>query len=198
MAGGRVRDSLDSVLRISQLESGRVRPNVAEFNIADLLRGSCKLHQEWADQEGLTLKTKGLEEPIQVCLDSKFVGQIVNNLLDNALKYTQEGEVELELEARAETIHLSVSDTGVGIAANEQKQIFRAYEQTDSARDSGVGGVGLGLAITSNLVESMGGRIRLESVPGEGSCFTVTLPRYCGPEDIPAGGPNAEQLLTSR
>ena len=109
-----------------------------------------------------------------VSCDKGHLQQIVNNLLSNALKFTGKGHVLLEAMFHKGELCIKVQDTGTGMDNNEQKRIFDAFERLDNARN--IPGFGLGLAITSRLVSQMGGSIRVESRPGEGSCFIVSLP----------------------
>lgn len=146
------------------------------------------LFEEIADSHRLAARQKklaftasfsGLD--VMVNCDSSHIRQIVGNLLSNALKFTFHGKVLLEVEYRPGNLHISVLDTGMGIGLEEKKRIFGAFERLDNARN--IPGFGLGLAITARLVSLMQGHVEVESVPGEGSRFSVFLPM------LPAGHP---------
>ena len=122
------------------------------------------------------------------------LSQVIGNLLDNALKFTDEGRVILRLSWHEEKLRVSVSDTGIGIAPEDQAQLFEPFSQVDNSATRRFSGTGLGLAISKRLVSLMGGEIRLESEPGQGSCFwfelsNMALPCHCQPareESAPA------------
>ncbi|MCP4488263.1 MAG: hypothetical protein GY820_13210, partial [Gammaproteobacteria bacterium] len=108
--------------------------------------------------------------------DENRLQQILHNLIGNAVKFTESGSVEVSAVTGDEQIVVSVSDTGIGIAAEKQERIFDAFEQADASIEREYGGTGLGLAVTWQLVELHGGELRVESTPGEGSVFSFTLP----------------------
>jgi PAS domain S-box-containing protein len=120
------------------------------------------------------------EMPPLLC-DEGLVRQVISNLVDNALKYSPDGGlIELRVDDGPEYVHFSVLDRGLGIPASEQDRIFDKFYRLDADMSRGVGGSGLGLHIARELVEQMGGSISVESTPGAGSTFTVTLPREPG------------------
>ncbi|MCL1477504.1 MAG: ATP-binding protein [Marinobacter sp.] len=122
----------------------------------------------------------------RVLTDPVRLRQILNNLVDNAIKFTTQGIIAIDVQRclpasdatddNAEWLEIRVSDTGVGIPDDQQAAIFQEFEQVDPIRDSRYGGTGLGLTIARRLVGMMGGSISVESVAGEGSCFCVLLP----------------------
>ena len=121
--------------------------------------------------------------------DSGRLRQILVNLVGNALKFTEHGEIVVSVEATSQTdeligLHLRVRDTGIGIPLDKHRLIFEAFSQADSSTTRQYGGTGLGLAISSQLVEMMGGRIWVESEIGHGSTFHVVLPFGRGAEEM--------------
>jgi signal transduction histidine kinase/HAMP domain-containing protein len=108
--------------------------------------------------------------------DARRLRQILLNLLSNAVKFTSEGEVRLRVNAAAESVVFMVTDTGIGIAPEDQERIFEMFQRTTQARTLGIEGTGLGLAISRYLAQAHGGSLTLESQPGVGSTFTLTLP----------------------
>jgi len=108
--------------------------------------------------------------------DGRRLTQVLINLVGNAIKFTDAGEVAIKAEAHNGSFHVSVRDTGPGISAADQARLFQEFQQADNAITKKKGGTGLGLAISKRIVEMHGGRIWVESQPGQGSTFTFTLP----------------------
>jgi|GEM_PF-4042786 len=169
-----VNDLLDA----SKLDLGRAAVVPAAFNPVELVEevvGSC---QVLAKQSGVQLRFHGAEESLLVA-DRVRVGQVLYNLISNAIKFSPEGGVvEVSLGAPSETeLELRVRDQGIGIAAEHHALIFEKFRQVDGSATRAYGGTGLGLAISKGLVELHGGRIWVESSKGEGATFVVRLPR---------------------
>jgi CheY-like chemotaxis protein len=149
--------------------------------VADTLAETLKTLVARAEQKGLALvfePTPGL--PSQVRGDPGRIRQVLTNLCDNAIKFTAQGSVTVKarctpVEGDAFELQLSVSDTGVGIAAEKQQGVFDAFQQADTSTTRQFGGTGLGLTICARLVALMGGRIWVESTPGQGSTFHFTV-----------------------
>ena len=117
------------------------------------------------------------KEDLRVVTDPSLVVEILQNLVDNAIQYSDDdGRVEITTERAADSIRLTVKDNGVGIPKRHRRRIFERFYRVDAARSRAVGGTGLGLAIARHLAELLGGTIELESAPGEGSEFTLVLP----------------------
>jgi signal transduction histidine kinase len=108
--------------------------------------------------------------------DGRRLTQVLINLVGNAIKFTDAGEVAIKAEANNGSFHVSVRDTGPGISAADQTKLFQEFQQADNAITRKKGGTGLGLAISKRIIEMHGGRIWVESQPGQGSMFTFTLP----------------------
>jgi two-component system CheB/CheR fusion protein len=170
-----LRKILDSILRMAKLEAGDTFAVPEEFDLVGTIEDVLELHEPLADEEHLSIAYRGPDSSVDVELDSRFMTQILSNLVDNAVKYTDEGEVVVELSETADRVRIEVSDTGPGIPEEEQKEIFERFETGSggAARDS----IGLGLAITRMLTDAMDGEISVESAPGEGSTFAVEFPR---------------------
>jgi signal transduction histidine kinase/CheY-like chemotaxis protein/HPt (histidine-containing phosphotransfer) domain-containing protein len=175
---------LNDVLDLSRIESGKLQIEDRPFNLLDELKGQRALYLAQAQAKGLAC-TLDMDPalPERLWGDAARLRQVVGNLLSNAVKFTPGGG-RIELSARwldrgaasAPEWQLQVRDTGMGIAADKHATIFDAFTQADTSTTRRFGGSGLGLAICARLVRLMGGRIDLQSAPGEGSCFTVTLP----------------------
>ncbi len=131
--------------------------------------------------------------PPQLQGDPVRLSQVISNLLGNAVKFTSQGSVSLQLGWRHERLRVSVTDTGIGISAEDQALLFEPFSQVDSSATRRFSGTGLGLAISKRLVELMGGEIRLQSAPGQGSCFWFELPGMALPCEC-SSRPEPDQL----
>lgn len=165
---------VDTLMNFYLLDTGQVWENVSNFHLESLFREIADSYMPSAKKKELRLLTRFSDMNAIVSCDKGHLQQIVNNLLSNALKFTGKGHVLLEAMFHKGELCIKVQDTGTGMDNNEQKRIFDAFERLDNARN--IPGFGLGLAITSRLVSQTGGSIRVESRPGEGSCFIVLLP----------------------
>ena len=172
---------VDTLMEYHRMDEGGTHSKNTLFSLKTLFEEIADSHRLAARQKKLafTASFSGLD--VMVNCDSSHIRQIVGNLLSNALKFTFHGKVLLEVEYRPGDLHISVLDTGMGIGLEEKKRIFGAFERLDNARN--IPGFGLGLAITARLVSLMQGHVEVESVPGEGSRFSVFLPM------LPAGHP---------
>ncbi len=186
-----VNDALD----LARIEAGKLELAVAEFDVRRLLDEVSALTAPVAARKGLHFGQQVAGNVPRVVLgDATRVRQILLNLIGNAVKFTDAGQVRLEVEALSPGLRLVVADTGPGLNAEQQARLFRRFEQAEGARTSARhGGSGLGLAISQELAAAMGGRILVESAPGEGTRFTVELPLPAGsdvaavPRDAPLG-----------
>jgi signal transduction histidine kinase/CheY-like chemotaxis protein/ligand-binding sensor domain-containing protein len=171
---------IDDILDFSRIEAGKLALDPISFNLRDSVAQTMKTLALRAHQKGLEITCEIRPEvPEEVVADPTRLRQIIVNLLGNAIKFTEVGEVGLEvtLESRTDEqaqLHFIVRDTGIGIAPEKQKAVFEAFSQADGSTVRKFGGTGLGLTISSRLVEMMQGRIWLESELGKGSCFHFT------------------------
>lgn len=165
---------VDTLMNFYLLDTGQARENISVFCLETLFREITNNYMPLVQKKGLQLLTRYSGMNAVVSCDKGHLQQIVNNLLSNALKFTGKGYVRLEATFNVGELCIKVQDTGAGMNDEEQERIFDAFERLDNAR--GVSGFGLGLAIVSRLVSQLGGSIGVESHPGEGSCFTVSLP----------------------
>jgi two-component system, sensor histidine kinase and response regulator len=183
-----VKGSADSLLQVindildfSKIEAGKLDLDPIEFKLRDMLADAMKPLGIRAHRKGLELVTHvPADVPDALVGDPTRLRQILLNLAGNALKFTDRGEVEVSavVEARADselTLHFSVRDTGIGIPKEKQKLIFESFTQVDGSMTRKHGGTGLGLTISARLTEMMGGRIWVESEPGQGSTFHFTV-----------------------
>ncbi|GAB2180608.1 hypothetical protein DLREEDagrD3_08310 [Denitratisoma sp. agr-D3] len=174
-------DILNDLLDYAKMEAGKMHLDLAPFDLVELLTACLNTYRHQAEGKGVAL-TMALPEGLhpRYLGDAKRLGQIVHNLLSNAVKFTAAGSIELRLEILAsdddkQRLRLSVRDSGIGISPAQQEQLFRPFEQLDGSITRHYGGTGLGLAICHQLLTMMQGNIRVESRPGEGSTFYVSL-----------------------
>ena len=173
---------LNDILDLSRIEAGKLTLEFADFDPADVARGVCSLLVEGGRRKGLELTCKvPTPPPSHVQGDQVRLRQALVNLVGNAIKFTERGCVDLEVEVEADSDHLvtirfTVKDTGIGISKEAQRRIFESFVQADGSVTRKYGGSGLGLSISRELIAKMGGELRLESAPGQGSTFWFVLP----------------------
>lgn len=172
---------IDDILSFSRLEAGGIPLDHANFDLRETLEDIVCLMGPEARNKGLELVlTVDSDVPARLAGDSARIGQIVINLLGNAIKFTERGSVTVRARVLGRTgdeaeIEVRVTDTGIGIDPQAQARIFESFHQADASISRRYGGAGLGLAIVSRLVELWGGRLGVDSVPGEGSTFWFTF-----------------------
>ena len=177
-AGVTMRALVDDILDVAKMESGKLTVEAAPFDLRATLTAAATLWEEQARGKGIAFTTALDAAPAAMVGDAARVRQIVFNLLSNALKFTSEGEVRLAVTVAPNrgSVAIAVSDTGIGIPADQQDAVFESFKQADASTTRRFGGTGLGLAICRNLARAMDGDVTLDSVAGQGSTFTVTLP----------------------
>ncbi|MDP2827092.1 MAG: ATP-binding protein [Sulfuricellaceae bacterium] len=175
-------DILNNILDFSSIESGDMALTQSDFLFSDRMSQTQEQARSQATKKGLSFETR-LDPNIPPILmgDSKRLGQILDNLLDNAIKFTQAGGIHLqatllEKSSQVAMLRFDIKDSGIGMSEDQLQRLFRAFSQGDSSSTRQYGGTGIGLALTKRLVELMGGEIRVESQPAHGSTFTVLLP----------------------
>ncbi len=175
-------DVINDILDFSKIEAGKLQLNNEAFSLRSLLEDTLELMAPQARHKGLVLVPDLPPElPDWVNGDALRLRQVLVNLLGNAVKFTKRGEVKLQVRTEAQDqdrqmLSFQVSDTGPGISAAHQEKIFDAFSQADATTTRRHGGTGLGLAIARQLVNLMGGRLALASTPGEGACFSFSIP----------------------
>jgi len=168
---------LNDVLDLSKIEAGRLELEEAEFDIGAVARASHAAFSAIATQKGLVFDLTVTRAAAGVYLgDATRVRQVLNNLISNALKFTESGSVRVTVGRRRGALTLTVVDTGIGMSAAQQAALFQKFAQADASTTRRYGGTGLGLAICREMVELMGGWIEATSTEGEGSTFVATLP----------------------
>ncbi|MBB4132291.1 response regulator [Xanthomonas sp. 3075] len=182
---------INDILDLSRIEAGHVEladETVATGTVMQRLR---ETFEPMARQKGLALAIAAdAEAPTQLVVDGQRLQQILKNLLANAIKFTEHGEVSLSIQAHAPgRVVFKVNDTGIGIAREQCDVIFEAFRQADGSTRRRYGGTGLGLSISRDLAQRMGGSIRVDSEPGRGSCFTLELPTDGAPAEPTSAHP---------
>jgi signal transduction histidine kinase/ActR/RegA family two-component response regulator len=172
---------INDVLDFSKVEAGKLELDPVSFNPRAMVEETCRALALQADAKGLELTNEvKVEVPQYLVGDFTRIRQILVNLLGNAIKFTELGQVELQVALQSRSadqlrLHFSIRDTGIGISPDKQKLIFEAFSQADGSTNRRFGGTGLGLAICARLVDLMRGEIWVESAPKKGSCFHFTV-----------------------
>ncbi len=176
-SGKHLLSLINDILDLSKIEAGRMDLEIAPFNLPNALQNALTLVRERALRHGITLGLEVGEGVGEVRADERKVKQIVLNLLSNAVKFTPDGG-RVGVSARMDTdkVQVAVTDTGIGIAKEDQEMVFEEFRQAGRDYTKKAEGTGLGLALTKRFVELHGGVISLQSEPGKGSTFSFTLP----------------------
>jgi signal transduction histidine kinase/DNA-binding response OmpR family regulator/HPt (histidine-containing phosphotransfer) domain-containing protein len=189
---------INDILDVAKIEAGRLEIERRDFDLHDLVETSCDMVAATAVAKGLELQSFVHEDvPAAVRGDRMRVGQILANLISNAVKFTAEGEVVVEVclaERTAEgvVVRFEVRDTGIGIAPDRIARLFDAFTQADVGTTRQFGGTGLGLTISLELTKLMGGRIEADSEPGKGSRFSFEIPFTVAQAEVRARVPTTE------
>lgn len=176
---------INDILDLSRIESGRDDIEISPFNINDLLNEIIGVLAPQAELKGLELRTSYDPDLPPVHSDYDKCRHILQNIVANAVKFTDEGRVEIHSSFRDDFLQISVSDTGIGIEKESLPFIFDEFRQVDSGNAKKYGGTGLGLAIAKKYADMLGGKISVSSTPGEGTQFIVILPfHFSGVSDM--------------
>lgn len=173
-AGYRLLALISDLLDLSRIEAGYLALNKEKFYLKDVCLKLEPILRQQAESKGLSLRFEG-DDPI-ILADYHRVSQVIMNLVDNAIKFTERGGVTVRISTAETEAVVSVIDTGIGISEPNLQMIFKKFRQVDGSASRQKGGTGLGLAISRSLVEMHGGRIWAESKPGRGSSFSFAIP----------------------
>ena len=177
----RLNQLILDLLSLARLESGHEVFHHGPLAVSAVVESCIETHRGRTEAKGLTLSLDlgPVEESTLVVADEEAVHQILDNLIDNAIKYTPEGGwVRVDCGISDEAVSLDVADSGIGIPRDDLPRVFERFYRVDKARSREMGGTGLGLSIVKHLIQSIGGEIGVDSRIGEGTRFTVKLPRY--------------------
>jgi len=180
-AGDNLLQLIDDIIDCAKIESGQLSINKTACNITGILAELLRIFNELKGKKNKSniefrINPKCLEKNVIIETDPLRLKQILNNLLENSLKYTLKGYVEMGFEDIDHSVQFYVKDTGIGIQKDKQQLIFERFLQVNSIKDRGFGGTGLGLSICKNLVNLLGGNIWVESELNKGSVFSFTIP----------------------
>ncbi len=199
-AGRSLLTLINDILDFSKIEAGRLETEFAPFRLSELLDDLAAIMATAARDKQLELiiSLQTSSHCDTLIGDAARLQQVLINLLGNAVKFTEKGEVELRIALESAPgpdvrLRFVVRDTGIGIAGEQQVQVFAPFSQADSSIERRFGGTGLGLAISRRLVALMGGELRVESVPGQGSAFWFVLPFRCD-HPAPSAPPELARL----
>ncbi|MBV9759831.1 MAG: PAS domain S-box protein [Acidobacteriaceae bacterium] len=181
---------IDHILEFSRTEAGQAITSSEEFDLRKVLREEVSWGAPFASEKRIRMRCEVSPDVAERFWgEPRWIRQILSGLLSNALRFTSRGEIAVTVSARTpaqanQTVAIAVRDTGVGIAPDKQLAIFEPFTQADDSNTRSVGGAGLGLSLVRNLAKAMGGQVSLESQPGTGSVFSVTLPLRTQPAEI--------------
>jgi PAS domain S-box-containing protein len=180
-SGTNLMSILNEILDQSKLEAGKLDLSPNDFHLPSFVRNSIQVFEPGITSKGLTLDIKLDDDlPEAVHADSLRIGQVLSNLLSNALKFTGTGRIEVNVKPEPNeqdglTLRFTITDSGIGLTDEEKNELFNAFTQADSSTSRTYGGTGLGLSISKQLVELMGGQIGVDSTKGIGSAFWFTV-----------------------
>jgi signal transduction histidine kinase len=174
--GHHLLNQINDVLDLSKIEAGELKVLLNDYSMQDIVNGVISDVSSLAAEKNLTLNAIVPPDLPTGLGDDRRISQVLLNLVGNAIKFTDEGEVSVRVSASDGEFQVAVADTGIGISEADQAEILNEFYQADSSSTRAHGGTGLGLAIAKRMVELHGGRLWIESALGEGSTFSFSLP----------------------
>jgi two-component system phosphate regulon sensor histidine kinase PhoR len=179
----RMHNLIDDILELSSIEAGMIEVEPRHIGLGTVVDDVITTLAARANPNAIKL-TNGITNGVTVFADGRRLEQMLTNLVDNAIKFNREdGQVVIRHESTNETDRITVSDTGDGITGDHIERIFERFYRVDRARSREVGGTGLGLAIVKHLAKAHGGEATVSSIPGEGTTFTIELPKEATKND---------------
>lgn len=199
-SGKNLLSLINEILDLSKIESGEMEPSFEAIDFKDLIANISDLFRPIAEEKNLAFSVTVHDNcPEKLESDQLRLEQVLRNLLSNAMKFTKEGRVDLDIytemipgEAADQRIVFSVKDTGIGIPEDKQELVFESFRQADGSTQRKFGGTGLGLSICRQIAELLGGKLTLESTEGNGSTFTLSVPLDQPAGSIPEGEPASD------
>jgi len=176
-SGRRLLLTLDSLLDLAQLEAGTLEPDMEIQSVAEAVKTMAASHEGVAEKKGLAFSVEVPETHVFAEFDHELLDRVLNHLVDNAMKFTTEGGITVQVEEGDETVSIAVRDTGPGIGEAFQTRIFDAFSQESEGNTRSHQGSGLGLTVSKRIIECMGGRLVVDSTKGDGTCVSIGLPR---------------------
>jgi PAS domain S-box-containing protein len=176
VAAGHLLGLIEQILVYTRLEIGREQPHPERLHVTEVLREAASLIEPVSAERGIRFRVEPVDPSLVLETDPTMIRQILLNMLSNAVKFTNRGEVTLRAQRQGDNIYFEVRDTGIGIAAEHVEHIFDPFWQVDQSATRRAGGTGLGLSVTRRLARFLGGEVVVESQLGRGSTFTARLP----------------------
>jgi len=176
-SSGRLVDVVSDLLDVARIQSGKLSITKAPASLQVIISSVIEELESTAVEKGIALVREGSVSDIAVVTDEGRLHQALANLVSNSLKYTKKGSITLSTEARADRVEIRIKDTGMGITAENQKNLFAPFFRVESKEMDTTIGTGLGMWITKQLIELLGGSIAVESIRGVGTHIVVTLPK---------------------
>ncbi len=173
----RLLSIVNDLLDVARLQSGKLGIEIAPTELSAVLTAVVAELTVMAGEKGSTIVFTGAETTHTVQGDQKRLHQVLTNVVSNAIKYTEQGQIQITVEEQYATVEVRVKDTGMGISAEDQKKLFAPFFRVENADVSNITGTGLGMWITKELIELMGGTIGVESIKGVGTQIVITLPK---------------------
>ena len=171
----RLEDLVTDLVEISRIETGELRMNFEYFNIHDLLNDLFKDAHQRNSNKTLKIQLEVPDKKLFIYGDKSRLDQVIANLLSNAMRYTDQGQIRIKVMRRDNELIFSIRDTGIGVSRKALSRIFERFYRTDKARDRRKGGTGLGLAISKHIIEAHGSHIYVDSLEGKGSTFSFGI-----------------------
>jgi signal transduction histidine kinase len=175
----RLNALIGDILDVSRIQQGRIKMSFKKTDPSEVIQSVIDSFNVIANEKNLTLEYDKRTLP-EILVDPKRLEQVLINILGNALKYTPKGGVKItaveEKSVKKSILHIRVSDTGLGISAEDQRKLFKRFSRIRTAETADIGGTGLGLWISAQMVHAMGGKIAVESIEGKGSDFIISFP----------------------
>ena len=187
-AGETLLELVNSLLDLARIEAGRMEVLVRPILVAEVLATLRGMFRPLVTRQSVALIIEEPAASLAMRSDEGKLAQILRNLVGNALKFTERGEVRLTTIAEGEWVTFTVSDTGIGIPAEHLERVFQEFEQVANPLQAAAKGVGLGLPLSRSLAELLGGSLTVTSAPGTGSQFALRLPLVLQPADAPLIG----------
>jgi signal transduction histidine kinase len=175
-SGEQLAEIVNDILDLASLRAGRMQFQYSQFQLDELVRDKCELLKPLAKAKAIDLRCDLPAAPVHISSDPKRIGQVLVNLLGNAIKFTDEGGVTEKLQADNKQCRIHIMDTGIGIPEQHVERIFEGFEQVNAGNTRPFAGSGLGLAICREILAGLGGKIKLSSQVGKGTQIEISLP----------------------
>jgi signal transduction histidine kinase len=174
---------ISDLLEVAKVDAGVLKPVIRDVDIAACITRVEQMLRPLAEHKGLTFSLDPVPDRLILAVDDRLLRQVLINLINNAIKYTPAGGVNVHVDVDDDECRIAIADTGIGLSEDDQRLIFRDFHRVEQGLTSNYEGVGLGLTLSKRIVELHGGRIMVRGESGKGSVFTVILPRHQPPEE---------------